>query len=64
MERLNKWKSDLNEKVTIEWYASKECLKYERYYNGSCTYSVGVQLLFKASLWSCMRGPTDGMKVV
>ena len=34
----------MNEKVTLEWYASKECPKYERYYDGS----VGSQLLFKA----------------
>ena len=41
---LNKWKRGMNEKVTLEWYASKECPKYERYYDGS----VGSQLLFKA----------------
>ena len=40
---LNKWKRGMNEKVTLEWYASKECPKYEKYYDGS----VGSQLLFK-----------------
>ena len=41
---LNKWKSGISGKVTLEWYASKECPKYVRYYDGS----VGSQLLFKA----------------
>ena len=41
---LNKWKSGINGKVTLEWYASKECPNYVSYYDGS----VGSQLLFKA----------------
>ena len=34
----------INGKVTLEWYANRECPNYVRYYDGS----VGSQLLFKA----------------